>query len=302
MHDIAASFKSPVYKRQRSTFALLLIVFSAQLGARSQSLGWEGPTGVFVTPLAYTAASPAKRLGQPSVSYHFLAAGPVIGEYSTVSVTEGFAKHFEAGYTGEIHAEGSTAGLSPLWNGGFSIVHGKATLIPENAGKTKWVPAVAVGGILRVNDRNVGDGAAGHSTTNGDAYIVATKILTQTKKVPLLLSVGLRGTNSSLWGLGGNAPAFTGRVFGAAGFVFTGPRKSTIILASEAAQQPRRIDVGGVPSFDIPTSEVYAVRVVPIAERKLNLDFGVLQAAGRIAPGVDLKARARVAFAISYGF
>jgi hypothetical protein len=302
MRRFASAFRSSALSTRWAPTILLLVLSLAARAAQAQSLGWEGPTGVFVTPLAYTSASPAKGLGQPSVAFHFLAAGPVIGEYSTVSITEGFAKRFEVGYTGEIHATGSTAGLSPLWNGGFSIVHGKATLVPENAFKTKWAPAIAVGGIVRVNDNNVGDGSAGQGTTNGDAYIVATKLVTQTKKVPLLLSAGLRGTDASLWGLGGNAPAFTGRAFGALGFVFTGPGKSTIILASEVAQQPRQINVGGTPSFDIPTSEVYAVRVVPLPKRKLNLDFGVLQAAGRIAPGVDLQARARVAFALSYGF
>lgn len=286
----------------RSAAILSLGFAVATLAARAQSLGYEGSTGVFVTPLAYTSASPTKGLGKPSVSYHFLDAGPVIGAYSTISVTEGFAKRFEVGYTGEVHAAGSTAGLSPLWSGGFSLAHGKATLVPENFGKNKWVPAVAVGGIVRMNDENVTDGSAGQGSTNGDIYIVATKIVTQTKKVPLLLSAGWRGTDASLWGLGGNAPAFVGRAFGAAGFVLTGPSKSTIILAAEAAQQPRQINVSGVPSFDVPTSEVYAVRFVPSGKHKLNADFGVLQAAGRIAPGVDLKARARVAFGLSYGF
>ena len=73
--------------------------------------------------------------------------------------------------------------------------------------------------------------------------------------------------------------------------------------------------------FDIPTSEVYAVRIVPFAKKKLNIDAGVLHAGGYIdnallnevignsfktgptASGkVNLNIRARVAFAISYGF
>jgi hypothetical protein len=90
-------------------------------------------------------------------------------------------------------------------------------------------------------------------------------------------------------------------------FVFTGPGKSAIIFASEVAQQPQTIKVtasSGVSSaaFDIPTSIDYAVRVVPSPKHKLNIDFGILQAAGRITPGVDLKARARAAFGVSYGF
>jgi hypothetical protein len=37
----------------------------------AQNIGWEGETGIFVTPLAYTAASPAAGFGLPIVAYHF---------------------------------------------------------------------------------------------------------------------------------------------------------------------------------------------------------------------------------------
>jgi hypothetical protein len=283
-------------------FLLLSLGFAAHT-AQAQSLGYEGPTGVFVTPLASTAASPAHGAGHPVIAYHLLAGGPVIGTWNTVSITEGFAKRIEVGYTREDHAAGNTAGLSPLWTDGFNIFHGKVNLVPENAGKTKWVPAISVGGIARTNDSNVGNGSNGQTKTNGDIYVVGTKVITQfSKKVPVLLNAGVRGTNSSLWGLGGNAPDFSARGFGALAFVFTGPGKSTIILASEVAQQPQRIKQNLGLNLDIPTSLVYAARFVPSPKHKLNVDFGILQAAGRIAPGVDLKARARAAFGISYGF
>jgi hypothetical protein len=287
-------------------FQSLLLALTLSLAAhlaQAQSLGYEGPTGIFVTPLASTAASPAHGLGAPVISYHVLAGGPVIGDFNTVSITEGLAKRIEFGYTREDHSAGSSASLSPLWTNGFNIFHAKVNVIPENAGKTKWVPAVSIGGIARTNDSNVGDGNLGQTKTNGDIYAVATKVVTQTKKVPLVLNVGVRGTNSSLWGLGGNAPDFTARIFGALGVVFTGPGKSTIILASEVAQQPQRIKAPALSALnlDIPTSVDYAVRIVPLPKHKLNLDFGVLQAAGKIAPGVDLQARARFAFGISYG-
>jgi hypothetical protein len=298
--------KTSVRSIRPRVFHSLLLALTLSLAAhlaQAQSLGYEGPTGVFVTPLASTAASPAHGLGAPVIAYHVLAGGPVIGDFNTVSITEGFAKRIEFGYTREDHSAGSSASLSPLWTNGFNIFHGKANIIPENAGKTKWVPAVSIGGIARTNDSNVGDGVNGQTKTNGDIYAVATKVVTQTKKVPLVLNFGVRGTNSSLWGLGGNAPDFTARVFGALGFVFTGPGKSTIILASEVAQQPQRIKAPALSALnlDIPTSVDYAVRIVPLPKHKLNLDFGVLQAAGKIAPGVDLQARARFAFGISYG-
>jgi hypothetical protein len=311
-------FHSPVSVSRWAVFILLLSLPFAPRAAQGQSLGYEGPTGIFVTPLAATAASPAKGAGHPVIAYHLLAGGPVIGTWNTVSITEGFAKRFEVGYTREDHAAGNTAGLSPLWTDGLNIFHGKVNIVPENAAKTKWVPGISVGGIARTNDSNVGDGANGQTKTNGDIYLVATKVITQiNKKVPVLVNAGVRGTNSSLWGLGGNAPDFSARAFGALAFVFTGPGKSTIILASEVAQQPQTIkltDASGATSaaFDIPTSIDYAVRVVPSPKHKLNIDFGILQAAGVIetipATGstaisyVNLKARARAAFGISYGF
>jgi len=308
----AYSDKSIAVKHPWTKLSLLLVLPFIVPTAHAQSLGYEGPTGVFVTPLAYTSASPARGLGKPSVAYHFLAGGPVIGDYSTVSVTEGFAKRFEAGYTSEIHAGAyklPVQGYDGLKPSDFSIVHGKATIVPENAGKTKWVPAIAVGGIYRLNDHYVYDGApaaatgtTSQGTSNGDIYVVATKTVTQIfKKVPVLLTAGLRGTNASLWGLGGNAPDFTARGFGSVAFVFTGPGKSAIILASEVAQQPQHIKAGSASVLDVPTSEVYAVRIVPFPKQKLNVDAGVLHAAGNIG-GVNLDARARVAFGISYGF
>jgi hypothetical protein len=300
------SFRSSILKWVALS-TLLILFFAAQSG-KAQSLGYEGPTGIFVTPLAYTAASPAKGIGNPVVAYHFLAAGPVIGDFSTVSVTEGFAKRFEIGYTGEIHAAGDSKAFSSLWGSGFTVLHGKAVLIPENLGKHNWVPSVAIGAIGRLNVENVS--YFGLTTKapekNADFYAVATKVITQTKKLPIILNVGVRGTNASLWGLGGNAPDFTARAFGAVAFVITGPKKSSIILGSEVAQQPQRIygfgPKFGTANLDIPTSIDYAARIVPFAKKKFNVDLGILQAAGVVAPGIDLQARARFAFGISYGF
>ena len=299
-------FKSLATRITVKLVTLSVLVFAA-LSLHAQNLGYEGPTGIFVTPLASTAASPAHGAGHPVIAYHLLAGGPVIGTWNTVSITEGFAKRFEVGYTREDHAAGNTAGLSPLWTDGINIFHAKANLVPENAGKTKWVPGISVGSIVRTNDTNVFNGANGQSKINSDFYLVATKVVTQAGKIPLVLNAGVRGTNASLWGLGGNAPNYSARAFGALAFVFTGPGKSTIILGSEAAQQPQRIlstSAAGFKTgvFDIPTSIDYAIRVVPSAKHKINIDAGILQAAGRIAPGVDLKARARFAFGISYGF
>jgi hypothetical protein len=154
------------------------------------------------------------------------------------------------------------------------------------------------GFILRTQVKNVGGVASNRDTTNADGDVVATKTITQTP-IPVLLSVGVRATSSSLFGLGGNAPDFVARGFGTVAFVFKGPAKSTLIFGSEVSQQPRRVE--GLPLADIPTTLTYAARIVPLAKKKLNVDFGVLQSAEVIEPGVNLKARARFAFGISYG-
>jgi hypothetical protein len=312
----SASYPRVFASRWALPILLIAAAFASQNSA-AQSLGWEGPTGVFVTPLAYTSGSPANGAGRPSVAYHFLAGGNVVGDWSTVSITEGFAKRFEVGYTSVIHAGsdnlGDGEGGQP-WEFDFHIVHGKANILPENFGKNPWVPAISIGAIYRFNDNDAGDGnndsaiSSGIQTThNADYYVVATKVIPQiSKKVPLLLSGGLRETDSALWGLGGNAPSYESKVFGAAALVFTGPGKSTIIVGSEVSEQPKQILVDKtvtVPAstLDIPTSTVFAARIVPSPKHKLNIDAGVLHAGeGGNNPALNLRYRA--AFGISYGF
>jgi hypothetical protein len=266
----------------------------------AQSLNWEGQTGVFVTPLAYTAASPKNNIGRPIVAYHYLDAGDVLGGFHTASVTVGLAARTEFGYTRTFHQEGDTAGLSPLWKGGFNIVHGKVNLLPENVGKLKWVPALSAGFVARTQVNHVSGVLADKKYNNADFYLVATKTVTQVKGLPLIFNLGYKATNASVFGLAGNAPAYKGRLFGAFAFVVKGPAKSQIILGSEFAQQPR--EVQNLQGAVVPTTITYAARIVPLPERaKFNIDFGVAQAAGKILPGVDLEARHQFAFGISYG-
>ena len=206
----------------------------------------------------------------------------------------------EFGYTRALHSSGGDPDFSSLWSNGFNIVHGKVNIVPENAGKTKWVPAISVGFIARSQVRNVGGVIQDKDTTNGDIYLVASKTITQTG-VPIILSGGVRGTNAELWGMGGNATEWS-----AAGIRYrricsqASKKAATAIFAAEIAQQPRHPDQ--LPNAVIPTTITYAVRLTPIPEHKLNVDFGVAQIAGEIAPGVDLRARSRLGVQVSYGF
>lgn len=284
----------------RYLFSTAVALLAATVPAPSQSLNWEGQTGVFITPLAYTAPSRATGLGKPAVAYHFLNAGPVLGNFHTASVTIGLAKRLEFGYTRALHQAADTPSLSPLWDGGFHIVHGKANLLPENLNKNNWVPAISAGFVARAQVQHVGGVLANRDYNNADFYLVASKTVTQTKKVPIVLNLGYKATNAQVFGLAGNAPAYKGRLFGAAAFVFTGPGKISLIFGSEFAQQPR--EVKNLPGAIVPTTITYVARIVPRPESRFNLDFGVAQAAGKILPGVDLKARHQFALGVSYGF
>jgi hypothetical protein len=253
--------------------AVILVAHPAHLFA--QSLGWDGETGIFATPTAYTVSTPEHRFALPVASYHYLNAGAVLGTFSQVSITSGYAKRLEFGYTRDIHAAGNNATLSPLWSDGFNTFHAKGILIKENAWKQPWMPEVSTGFMVRSQVRNLGGALTATNTTNADVYLVGTKTITQLKPMPILISAGVRGTNAELWGL-------------------------AVILGAEVAQQPRHPDQ--LPNAVIRTTMVYAARVVPSPKLPLNVDFGVLQGPGVVAPGIDLQAKDRPAFAISYAF
>lgn len=282
-------------------FIKLVLVCSAVMGASGQSLNWEGQTGIYTTPLASVAASKAGEAGRPVVGYHYLNGGDTMGAWHSVSVTEGFAGRAEFGYTRTMMSAGSNPALSPLWKGGYNIVHGKVNIVPSELSKKAWMPAVSAGFVARMGDGNVSGVLGGNQTyANGDIYMVATKVITQTKKVPILLNFGYKGTNASALGLAGNAPGWKGRAFGGVGFVVTGPAKSTLIFAAEISQQQK--SVKNLPGVVMPTMLAYAVRIVPTEKSKFNVDLGMAQIAGRIAPGVDLKLRKQLVLGVSYAF
>jgi hypothetical protein len=286
---------------------LFAIVLGTAAIASAQSLNWEGQTGVFVTPLAYTVPSTDKGLSLPVVAYHFLTAGPVLGDFHQVSITEGAFGRVEFGYSRDLHEEGNTPSLSMLWSSGFNAFHGKLNFLRE---RRSWVPAFAVGFVARSQVQNVGGVISNKETTNQDFYVVATKTVTQIRKLPLVFNLGFKATNASLLGLAGNAPAYKGRLFGAAAFALKGPGKSTILLGSEFLQEPRNVE--GVPDAVIPTTITYAIRIVPagalplhgwgVESPKLTIDLGVAQVAGNVTQGVNLQAQHQFALGVSYEF
>ena len=291
----------------RAFLMLTALVMAVPHIASAQSLNWEGQTGIFVTPLAYSVPSTEKGIGMPVVAYHYLDAGSVLGGFHQVSVTVGAFTRVEFGYTRNLHADGSTAGLSNLWGNGFNTFHGKLNVVREGR---NWLPAFSVGFVARSQVHNVGGVLQNKDTANADFYLVATKTVMGIRKLPLVFNVGFKATNASLLGLVGNAPGYQGRFFGAAAFALRGPGRSTILVGSEVLQQPRRVQ--DLPGIIVPTTITYAARIIPwgalplrgwgVESPRLTIDLGVAQAAGVVAPGIDLKARHQFALGVSYGF
>lgn len=270
-------------------------------GLQAQNMTLEGQTGGFITPTAYTVTSaPGRMFSRPVVGFHFIAAGNVIGDIYTLSVTEGIANHFEVGYTRSLHSNGDNPFYSPLWfYNGFNVVHGKANIIPETFRKHAWVPAVAVGGVYRNQVRYVSGAIAQKSYSNGDVYIAATRTL-RTTKPPLLLNIGYKGTNASIFGVGGNSPDFVGRLFGGLGIALPLPHGLIAVPAAGFTQEPKRVK--NLPHADIPTTLDYAVRITQREDPRFTFDAGIGQVAGRIMPGVNLNARHVFGMGFSYKF
>jgi hypothetical protein len=233
----------------------------------------------------------------------------MLGRFSVaqISVTIGGFRRFEFVYTRDLHQDGNTAGLSSLWTSGFNAFHGKVNFLEENR---EWIPTISAGFIVRSQVHNVGGVTQNKDYTNADFYVVATKTVTDFKKLPLVFNFGVKGTNASILGLAGNAPGYEARVFGAAAFALKGPGRSTILLGSEVLQEPHRVQ--GLPGIGIPTTLTYVARVVPggalpmhgwgVESPRLTVDFGVAQVAGNVAPGINLQARHQFALGITYGF
>jgi len=280
----------------------LVVIFLVSItpAGSAQNLNWEGQTGAFVTPFAYTSPSPARGFGLPAVSFHYLDGGNVLGGFYEISGTVGFLRRFETGYTRALNSDGSVPSLSPLFNGGFNIFHGKVNLVGENAGKHSYIPAISLGFVARTNVRRVGGVLDSKDTHNEDFYVVATKTITYFKGLPIVANFGFKATNASVLGIAGNAPNWQGRLFGAVGFVVPGPVNSKIVFGSEVLQEPRYIE--GLPGANLPTTLTYFARVVPRGELPLNVDFGVAQVANNIMPGVRLHARSQFALGASYRF
>ena len=277
-------------------FAALLCISAAIFAtpAVAQNLTLEGQTGGFITPTAYVVYSAKGHVfSHPAVGYHFVNTSKVVGDIHTFSITEGFANRAEVGYTRSVHQEGNSPMFSQLWHfAGMNVINGKVVAIRDGQG-TPFTPGIAAGFVVRTGDKFV-TGALDQSLTgslksytNEDVYVVVTKTWLH-PPIPFLANLGWKATNASIYGIGGQATRFGGRLFGGLGIPIPLPFKMAIVPAAGFTQEPptsKNLDALMFPPGSrahLPTTLDYAVRFTQKENPHFAFDAGVGQIAGMI--------------------
>jgi len=309
--------------------ACIAAILCSARSVEAQNLTLEGQTGGFITPTAYVVYTAKDKLfSHPAVGYHFIDASKVIGNIHTFSVVEGFANRAELGYTRSVHTDGDSPLFSSLWHfAGMNVFNGKVAALKDGQFGS-LSPGLAAGFVVRTGDKFV-SGALNQaltgnlkSYTNGDVYVVATKTWLH-PPLPLLLNLGWKATNASIYGIGGQATRFEGRLFGGLGIPIPLPFHIAIVPAAGFTQEPPQTTNLSALLFPpgsgahIPTTVDYAVRVTQKENPHFALDLGVGHVAGVIGNTavptgvanppfvlvpVDLKANSVFGLGLSYRY
>ena len=267
----------------------------------AQALNMDGQSGIFFQPWADVVPSAAGKFGGATVSFHVVDAGPVAGDYLNVGIEEGFGNWLEFGFTRSNHTDGGDPAISPLFNfAGMNIFNVKAKILSANSHGHKYSPAISVGGVLRTNDPFVSQSVVHKNATNGDIYLVGSKLFVFGHKFAFLLNGGVRGTNAEKYGYGGNTLNWQARAFG--GIAFPIPIKKFLIIAPtfEIDQEPQKIKY--VPTATLPTDLIYAVRISHAPDSRWSFDIGTGHVGATLGPGINIKANNAIAFAADFRF
>jgi hypothetical protein len=220
-------------------------------------------------------------------------ASKVIGNIETFSIAEGFANRAEVGYTRSVHQAGNSQLFSDLWHfAGMNIVSGKVVVIKDGQG-SPFTPGVAAGFVVRTGDKFV-SGALDQALTgqlknytNEDLYVAVTKTWPHAP-LPFLANVGWKATNASIYGLGGQATRFGGRLFGGLGIPIPIAFGVVAVPAAGFTQEPptsKNLSAILYPPGSrahLPTTLDYAVRVTQKKNPHFAFDIGIGQVAGNI--------------------
>lgn len=263
----------------------------------AQNLTLEGQTGGFLTPTAYVVyTDKGHTFSHPAISYHFVDTAKVIGNIQTVSFLEGFANRAELGYTRSIHTLGNSVttpgSFSELWNySGMNVFNGKVVAIKDGE-FGPWTPGLAGGFVVRTGDNFVSSavnklylGGNGNAYTNEDVYVAVTKTWAH-PPLPFLANLGIKATNASIFGIGGQSTRFGGRLFGGLGIPLPFLFKTVIVPSAGFTQEPPTSkNLGAIlvaGKADLPTTLDYAVRVTQKDHPHFAFDIGVGHVAGNI--------------------
>lgn len=279
----------------RAALALPLVLLLSPFA--TAQLNWEGQTGGLITPFAYTSSS-SMGISRPQLAVHYLNGGAVLGNDIQISITTGFLKIAEGGFTRTFNFQGSDE-MALLFANGFNAAHIKFRVVPENAWHTSFVPALAAGAIVRTQVRRVTEVTERENTTATDFFVVGTKTIASLR-VPIILSFGEKLTNASILGIAANSPGWEFKSFGGLFFSLKAPRHSRLTLGAEFARQPRQLKE--VPGVVIPTSLSYIARWHPASDLPLTFELGFVQFGNNLGSGFDLEARHQVVLGIGYHF
>ena len=278
----------------RAACLLVAASFFAPPRLNAQNLTLEGQTGGFITPTAYVVYSAKDHFfSHPAIGYHFVNSSKVIGNIHTFNIAEGFGNRAELGYTRSVHQEGHSPQFSELWHfAGMNIFNGKVIAIRDGQGSA-LMPGLAAGFVVRTGDKFV-TGALDRaftgnlkSYTNQDIFAVLTKTWLH-PPFPFLANLGWKATNASIYGIGGQATRFGGRLFGGLGIPLPGPFKTAIVPAIGFTQEPPTSKNLGAILYPpgsrahLPTTLDYAVRLTQKQNPHFAFDIGVGQVAGMI--------------------
>lgn len=194
-----------VKKSAIAAFAAASTAAAALAGVPLNNL--QGSGGIAFNPLAYTAGLPWE--GGETNSLNGIISKPQVGTWY-INLADAEINWFVLGGAvtlfDRLEISGGYAWVDAHNYGDNRIntynVGAKLRLLDENAFDTAWLPAVAVGGVYKYTDSETVD-ALGLDNDGVDAYVVASKLITQTP-IPVLLSVGGLLSDEVVYGVVGH--------------------------------------------------------------------------------------------------
>ena len=183
----------------------------------------QGTGGIAFNPLAYTAGLPwdgdgggnsTNAVEKTDSALNGVVSRPQIGAWYVNLNDAGinwWAASAAISFADRLEISGGYGFINAHKYGDKSIntynIGAKLKFLDENAFDTTWVPALAVGGVWKYTDSRTVE--AFRLDDNGfDAYVVASKLITQTP-VPVLLSAGLLLSDEVVNGVVGSYPPRT---------------------------------------------------------------------------------------------